>query len=178
MAVISQAKIALRWTSLDLSYDKSTLVQVMAWCRQVTSHNLNRCWPRSLPPYGVTRPPWVKPWHAEFIARKNNDIFHFLSFLNTKIAQAAWTNLSCIVHTWLTHQGRNIIAAISQTTFSNAFSWMKMHEFCLRFHWNLFLRFNNIPVLIQIMASCWPGDKPLSEPVLVRLSTHICVTRP
>ena len=30
--------------------------------------------------------------------------------------------------------------AISQTTFSNAFSWMKMHEFRLRFHWSLLLR--------------------------------------
>ena len=41
----------------------------------------------------------------------------------------------------LTHWGRDKMAAISQTTFSNAFSWMKMHEFRLRFHWNLFLRF-------------------------------------
>ena len=31
--------------------------------------------------------------------------------------------------------------AISQTPFSNAFSWMKMFEFRLRFHWRLFLRF-------------------------------------
>ena len=54
------SKIALRWKSLDLSDDKSTLVQVMAWCRQATSHYLNQCWPRSLPPYGVTRPQWVK----------------------------------------------------------------------------------------------------------------------
>ena len=23
-----------------------------------------------------------------------------------------------------------------------------------------------------------PGDKPLSEPMMVRLTTHICVTRP
>ena len=51
--------IALRWTSLDLNDDKSTLVQVMAWCHQATSHYLNLCWPRSLPPYGVTRPQWV-----------------------------------------------------------------------------------------------------------------------
>ena len=36
--------------------DKSTLVQVMAWCRQATSHCLNRCWP-----YGNTRPQWVNP---------------------------------------------------------------------------------------------------------------------
>ena len=54
------SEIALRWTSLDLSDDKATLVQVMAWCRQATSHYLNQCWPRSLPPYGVTRPEWVK----------------------------------------------------------------------------------------------------------------------
>ena len=38
----------------------STLVQVMAWCRQATSHYPSQCWPRSLSPYGVTRPEWVK----------------------------------------------------------------------------------------------------------------------
>ena len=53
-------EIALRWMPPGLSDDKSTLVQVMAWCRQATSHHLNQCWPRSLPPYGVTRPQWVK----------------------------------------------------------------------------------------------------------------------
>ena len=41
---------------------------------------------------------------------------------------------------WLTHWGRDKMAAIFQTTFSNAFCWMKMFEFQLRFHWNLFLR--------------------------------------
>ena len=37
---------------------------------------------------------------------------------------------------------------------------------------------NNIPALVQIMAWCRPGDKPLSEPMMVNLLTHICVTRP
>ena len=37
---------------------------------------------------------------------------------------------------------------------------------------------NNIPALVQIMAWCRLGDKPLSEPMLVCLLTHICVTRP
>ena len=37
---------------------------------------------------------------------------------------------------------------------------------------------NNIPALVQIMAWCRPGDKPLSEPMMVSLLTHICVTRP
>ena len=41
----------------------------------------------------------------------------------------------------LTHWGRDKMDAISQTTFSNAFSWTKMYEFRLRFHWNLVLRF-------------------------------------
>ena len=37
---------------------------------------------------------------------------------------------------------------------------------------------NNIPSLVQIMAWRRSGDKPLSEPVMVSLLTHICVTRP
>ena len=37
---------------------------------------------------------------------------------------------------------------------------------------------NNIPALVQIMAWRRPGDKPLSEPMVVSLPTHICVTRP
>ena len=40
----------------------------------------------------------------------------------------------------LTHWGRDKMAAIFQTTFWNAFSWMKMYEFQLKFHWSLFLR--------------------------------------
>ena len=49
-------EIVLRWMPEDLTNDKSTLVQVMAWCRQATSHYLNQCWPGSISPYGVTRP--------------------------------------------------------------------------------------------------------------------------
>ena len=37
---------------------------------------------------------------------------------------------------------------------------------------------DNIPALVQIMAWRRPGDKPLSEPRMVSLPTHICVTRP
>ena len=65
---------------LDLTDDKSTtLVQVMAWCRQATSHYLSQCWPRSLLPYGVTRPQWVK----------------YMETLNL------WQQLTCIcIHHW------------------------------------------------------------------------------
>ena len=37
---------------------------------------------------------------------------------------------------------------------------------------------NNIPALVQIMAWRRPGNKPLSEPMVFSLLTHICVTRP
>ena len=46
--------------------------------------------------------------------------------------------LFCVVS--LTHWGRDKMAAISQTTLSIAFSWMKILEFRLNFHWSLFLR--------------------------------------
>ena len=39
------------------------------------------------------------------------------------------------------------------------------------------LRINNFPALVQIMAWCRPCDKPLSEPMMVSLLTHICVAR-
>ena len=37
---------------------------------------------------------------------------------------------------------------------------------------------NNIPALVQILAWCRSGDKPLSEAMMVSLLTHICVIRP
>ena len=79
----------------------------------------------------------------------------------------------------LTHCGRDKMAAIFQTTFSNAFSWMKMFKLRLRFYWSLFQKgpLNNIPALVQIMAWRRPGDKPLSEAMMASILTHICVSR-
>ena len=37
---------------------------------------------------------------------------------------------------------------------------------------------NKIRALVQIIAWRLLGDKPLSEPMMVRLLTHICLTRP
>ena len=56
----NSCETALRSMPQNPSDDKSTLVQVMAWCRQAASHYLSQCCPRSLSPYGVTRPQWVK----------------------------------------------------------------------------------------------------------------------
>ena len=72
----------------------------------------------------------------------------------------------------LTHWGRDKMAAISQTRLSNAFSSTKLLEMFFK------VPINNIPALVQIMAWRRSGDKPFSEPMFVRLLTHICVIRP
>ena len=99
------------------------------------------------------------------------------------------------------------MADIFQTTFSNGFSSMKIVLFWFKFHWHIkgilpkgpylpcisiagrallagYPRYvpkgpiNNYPALAQIMAWRWPGNKPLSELMMVELLTHICVSRP
>ena len=40
------------------------------------------------------------------------------------------------------------------------------------------VRIDNIPASVQVMAWRRPGDKPLSEPMMVSLYIYICVTRP
>ena len=40
---VISCEIAVRWMSFDLTDDKSTLVQVMVWCHQATSHYLSQC---------------------------------------------------------------------------------------------------------------------------------------
>ena len=53
-------EITFRWMSHNLTDEKSALVQVMAWCLQAASHYLSQCWHRSMLPYGIMRPQWVK----------------------------------------------------------------------------------------------------------------------
>ena len=59
-----------------------------------------------------------------------------LKFTRTKHHQL-WNELKKI------HWGWHKKSIILQTIFSNAFSWMKMYEFRLRFHWSMFLRFES-----------------------------------
>ena len=93
------------------------------------------------------------------------------------------------------------MAALFQTTFSNEFAEWKCMNFLkislkfIHFQMHLLnenvwislkisLKFipkvwvNNISSLVQIMAWCLPGNKPLSEPMMDNLLMHICVTRP
>ena len=57
--------------------------------------------------------------------------------------------------------------------FENVWIWIKIS---LKFVPKV--RIINIPALVQIMAWRRIGDKPLSEPMMVNLLTHFCVTQP
>ena len=72
------------------------------------------------------------------------------------------------------------IAAISQTILSNAFLLNENFRISIKILLKCVPKgpINNIPALVQIMAWRRPGDKPLSEPMMASLQTHICVTRP
>ena len=49
-------------------------------------------------------------------------------------------SVTIISSTYGTHRDQDEMTTISQTTYSNAFPWMKINETRLRFRWNLFLR--------------------------------------
>ena len=69
-------------------------------------------------------------------------------------------------------------------------SFRRRHFKCIILNENIWIRIeislkfaskgpmNNIPAMVQIMAWRRPGDKPLSEPMVISLPTHICVARP
>ena len=50
------------------------------------------------------------------------------------------TTIKTMTYRGLTNWGRDKMAAIFQSTVSNGFSWMKMYEFRLKFHWSLLPR--------------------------------------
>ena len=80
----------------------------------------------------------------------------------------------------LTHSGRDKMAAIFQTTFSNAFSWMKMYQFRSKFHWSLFRRVRL--TICQHWFRKWLKADQATSHYLNQCwhnsPTHICITRP
>ena len=105
---------------------KSTLVQVMAWCHQATSHYLSQCWPRSMPPYGFTRPQWVN-----FIVGARE-----CCLFCTKPLNSMWTYYAVLV----------IIAKQVLTSEQDGFKmWNELiflhHDFLILVHiWSVYLR--------------------------------------
>ena len=151
-------EIALIWMSSDFTDDQSTLVQVMAWCRQATSHYLSQCWPRPLSPYGVTRPQWVNMWpylryfivsgrsHVTswpatlqvvwVLSRKHGGEVGIRTEFHISPVGISWKE-KALIHlnlsnesSWvLTHWGWDKMVAILHAMFWNTFSWIKTKMF-------------------------------------------------
>ena len=87
-------KIALRWMQMDLTDDKSTLVQVMAWCHQAPSHYLSQCWP-----YDVTRLQWVKGMILQWFATSMPVILCWVnSMIHGKISAICKIKTNALFH--------------------------------------------------------------------------------
>ena len=70
---------------------------------------------------------------------KSKKYFIVLFFIHHLI-NCLWNgSIGSVLLKQLTHWGRDKMAAIFQTTFENGFSWMKIYEVRLRFHWSFFL---------------------------------------
>ena len=91
--------------------------------------------------------PWISPTDPATDLAADNDM------------QCACSRVASV---WLTHILLDIMAAISQTTFSKA---MIKFDFWLNFHWRLFLRVQFITTPHWFILF---GAKPLSEPMLIQ----------
>ena len=70
--------------------------------------------------------------------------------------------------------GRHFADDIFKCIFENENEWISP-KISLKFVPKV--RNNNIPALVQIMAWCRPGDKPSSQPMMIKFPAHICVPR-
>ena len=93
----TSCEIALHWMSQCLNDDELTLVQVIACCCQATNPCLNQCWPRSMSPYGITRPQGIKLGFY-------NMVIHTCMFITMASTVKCRYNMVLIFHTpqhWL-----------------------------------------------------------------------------
>ena len=110
-------------------------------------------------------------FHSNAIGRNNYFFTHMTSHVR-QIDFCICTNINTLRPR---QDGRYFTDDVSKCIFLNENVWISL---------KVPLKFvpkgpiNNIPALVQIMAWRRPGDKPLSEPMLVFVPTHICVTRP
>ena len=152
---------------------------------------------RNLSNAATTRPIPTLFWHIMACGRYNID---FLSVSLKKIRRCGSNGKKCNFNAHLTDWYRDCIlgkclhvnatepihkstsrdnmAAIFQTTFSNGFSWMKMYEFRLKFHWSLFLGVQL--TIFQHRFRQWLGADQAASYYLNQwwsVYWHTCVTR-
>ena len=125
-------KISLKVVLMDPNNNISALVQIIAWHRQGNKPLFEPMMVGLLMHMCITQPQWVD-WDLDKIASALDVMLYFLQC----VAMPTYKSSTSLA---FQHWGRDKMAAIFQTTFSNGFSWMKMYEFRLTFHLSLFLR--------------------------------------
>ena len=149
----SSRKNAIRWMPQNCTDGKSTLVQVMAWCHQATSHYLSWCWPRYMSPYGVNRLQWFNHLcKKHFLAFNFCPVYFtiiffrlwFNSLLPTDIIwhEASWSTLVQVMayHMLKYETITSTIAELStfrlwKLTWNTKFSSKKMHSIMSAKYW-------------------------------------------
>ena len=112
---------------------------------------------------------YIITWYFLLCSKFKYDITYTVVNYNM-ILHTMWFNTSR-----LRQHGRHFPDNIFKCIFLNENVWIAI---------KIFLKFvpkgpiNNIPALVQKMACRRPGDKPLSEPMMVSLPMHICITWP
>ena len=90
-------EIALKWISQYLTENKSTLLQVMAWCNQqqaITQTDTDE----SIPPYGVNRPQCVKIINISskntlmWIPHEYSEFWQCTIWMNVILLADVWTD--------------------------------------------------------------------------------------
>ena len=118
----SQNGLLLRWKSKVVGGGKQQINRLDAKCKEV---------------WKLTHWGWVCfPNASQNLVSHALKIFYFFNLILLKFVPKVPDNNESS----LTHWGWDKMDAISQTTFSKAFSWMKIFEFRLKFHWSLFPR--------------------------------------
>ena len=111
--------------------ERSTLVQVMAWYRWATSHYLSQCWPRSVSPYGVTKPQFLQWYHILYgIIKKFNLAGQNVSLTNREFPTYDYDKNACTKTL--------IVMSYDQKSISN-YGIFFMHDDVIK--WNHFPRY-------------------------------------
>ena len=118
----------------------------------------------------------LRRYHTHYVVI----VMWVISLLHNCIRLHLWYILRCLIRlicwisTWRSRQdGRRFPDDILKCIFKEKV-WISI-KMSLKFVPKV--QIDNIPALIQIMAWCWLGDKPLSGPMMDILLTLICVTR-
>ena len=115
----------------QLLHQMSTLIKVMVWCRQATSHLLNQCWPRFTSPLGVTRPQIVIPTVDDVEIFSNNPF--------DRMTAAGCQEEKCQTR-YSIYRGFDVfIASLDKLSMT----WLESEQFCKYLYWN-FSHPNNV----------------------------------